>query len=35
MQRLTTRNGLDLPAIGLGTWPMTGTECTQAVHQAL
>ncbi|MGN8249330.1 aldo/keto reductase [Pseudomonas sp. SMV7] len=35
MQRLTTRNGLDLPAIGLGTWPMTGTECTQAVRQAL
>jgi 2,5-diketo-D-gluconate reductase B len=35
MQRLTTRNGLALPAIGLGTWPMTGTECTQAVHQAL
>ena len=35
MQRLTTRNGLALPAIGLGTWPMTGTECTQAVRQAL
>ncbi|PYB78539.1 aldo/keto reductase [Pseudomonas sp. LB-090624] len=35
MQRLTTRNGLDLPAIGLGTWPMTGSECTAAVHQAL
>ncbi|MBT9238068.1 aldo/keto reductase [Pseudomonas sp. MG-2] len=35
MQRLTTCNGLDLPAIGLGTWPMTGSECTQAVRQAL
>lgn len=35
MQRLTTRNGLALPAIGLGTWPMTGSECTQAVRQAL
>jgi len=35
MQRLTTRNGLALPAIGLGTWPMTGTACTQAVRQAL
>ncbi|MFK0092504.1 aldo/keto reductase [Pseudomonas sp. NPDC090592] len=35
MQRLTTRNGLALPAIGLGTWPMTGNECTQAVRQAL
>lgn len=35
MQRLTTRNGLDLPAIGLGTWPMTGSACTQAVRQAL
>lgn len=35
MHRLTTRNGLDLPSIGLGTWPMTGAECTRAVHQAL
>ena len=35
MQRLTTRNGLALPAIGLGTWPMIGSECTQAVRQAL
>ena len=35
MQRLTTRNGLNLPAIGLGTWPMTGNACTQAVRQAL
>ncbi|WP_264313674.1 aldo/keto reductase [Pseudomonas putida] len=35
MRRLTTHNGLDLPCIGLGTWPMTGTECTQAVRQAL
>ncbi|WDY60026.1 aldo/keto reductase [Pseudomonas sp. PSKL.D1] len=35
MQRLTTRNGLSLPSIGLGTWPMTGAECTQAVLQAL
>ena len=35
MQRLTTRNGLDLPCIGLGTWPMTGDACTRAVHQAL
>jgi 2,5-diketo-D-gluconate reductase B len=35
MQRLTTRNGLALSAIGLGTWPMTGSECTQAVRQAL
>ncbi|AVD83521.1 aldo/keto reductase [Pseudomonas sp. SWI6] len=35
MHRLTTRNGLDLPCIGLGTWPMTGSECTTAVRQAL
>ncbi|ANI03069.1 aldo/keto reductase [Pseudomonas putida SJTE-1] len=35
MQRLSTRTGLDLPAIGLGTWPMIGSECTQAVRQAL
>ncbi|UVK80910.1 aldo/keto reductase [Pseudomonas sichuanensis] len=35
MHRLTTRHGLDMPAIGLGTWPMTGADCTRAVHQAL
>ncbi|MFK3775879.1 aldo/keto reductase [Pseudomonas sp. NPDC089406] len=35
MHRLTNRHGLDLPAIGLGTWPMTGADCTRAVHQAL
>lgn len=35
MHRLTTRNGLDMPAIGLGTWPMTGADCTRAVRQAL
>ncbi|TLP65397.1 MULTISPECIES: aldo/keto reductase [Pseudomonas] len=35
MHRLTTRLGLDMPALGLGTWPMTGSDCTRAVHQAL
>lgn len=35
MHRLTSQHGLDMPAIGLGTWPMTGAECTRAVHQAL
>lgn len=35
MHRLTTRHGLDMPAIGLGTWPMTGEQCTSAVRQAL
>ncbi|WP_028634326.1 aldo/keto reductase [Pseudomonas parafulva] len=35
MHTLTTHNGLALPAVGLGTWPMTGTACTQAVVQAL
>ncbi len=35
MHRLTTSNGLNMPALGLGTWPMLGTECTQAVQQAL
>lgn len=35
MRRLTSRHGLDMPVIGLGTWPMTGAECTRAVHQAL
>jgi 2,5-diketo-D-gluconate reductase B len=35
MHRLTSQYGLDMPTIGLGTWPMTGAECTRAVHQAL
>jgi len=35
MHRLTSQHGLDMPTIGLGTWPMTGAECTRAVHQAL
>lgn len=35
MQRLITPHGLNMPVIGLGTWPMTGDDCTRAVHQAL
>jgi len=27
--------GVELPALGLGTWPMTGTQCTNAVTAAL
>lgn len=34
MQKLTT-NGLSMPRLGLGTWPMRGTECRNAVESAL
>ncbi|MDT4841215.1 2,5-diketo-D-gluconic acid reductase B [compost metagenome] len=35
MRTLTTANGLHMPQLGLGTWPMKGEECTGAVVQAL
>lgn len=35
MRNLTSRHGLDMPQLGLGTWPMKGEECTLAVRQAL
>lgn len=35
MQKIITRHGLQLPKLGLGTWPMLGDECTRAVTQAL
>lgn len=35
MRNLTTAQGLNMPQLGLGTWPMTGEECTRAVRQAL
>ncbi|RAR61186.1 diketogulonate reductase-like aldo/keto reductase [Paraburkholderia unamae] len=35
MQRIVNRHGLDMPKLGLGTWPMLGDECTRAVTQAL
>ncbi|WP_137179029.1 aldo/keto reductase [Roseomonas sp. AR75] len=28
-------NGMRMPRIGLGTWPMTGAECTRAVESAI
>src|ERR1044071_1109493 len=28
-------NGADIPAIGLGTWPLTGDACSQAVQWAI
>jgi 2,5-diketo-D-gluconate reductase B len=34
MQRITT-HGLNMPKLGLGTWPMRGAECTGAVLSAL
>jgi 2,5-diketo-D-gluconate reductase B len=35
MRNITTAQGLNMPQLGLGTWPMTGEECTRAVRQAL
>ncbi len=35
MERTTNHNGLNMPKLGLGTWPMLGEECTNAVAQAL
>ncbi|GAN79581.1 aldo/keto reductase [Acidocella aminolytica] len=35
MQRLTNANRLNMPKLGLGTWPMLGEDCTKAVMQAL
>lgn len=35
MQHIVNAQGLNLPKLGLGTWPMLGEECTQAVEQAL
>lgn len=35
MQHIVNALGLNLPKLGLGTWPMLGEECTQAVEQAL
>lgn len=34
MQSITTRTGLHLPKVGLGTWRMLGDECTRLVEQA-
>ena len=34
MERITT-HGLTMPKLGLGTWPMRGAECTEAVLGAL
>ncbi|WP_248740477.1 aldo/keto reductase [Pseudomonas kribbensis] len=35
MQHIVNKHGLNLPKLGLGTWPMLGDECTRAVEQAL
>lgn len=35
MQHIVNRDGLNMPKLGLGTWPMLGDECTRAVAQAL
>lgn len=33
--RIRNRHGLNMPKLGLGTWPLTGAECSAAVRQAL
>jgi 2,5-diketo-D-gluconate reductase B len=35
MQHIVNAQGLNMPKLGLGTWPMLGQECTSAVEQAL
>ncbi|WP_462381339.1 aldo/keto reductase [Pseudomonas sp. Marseille-QA0892] len=35
MQNIITHDGLSLPRLGLGTWPMKGEECRAAVASAL
>jgi 2,5-diketo-D-gluconate reductase B len=35
MESITTRTGLQLPKVGLGTWRMLGDDCTRLVEQAL
>jgi 2,5-diketo-D-gluconate reductase B len=35
MESITTRTGLTLPKVGLGTWRMLGDDCTRLVEQAL
>lgn len=35
MQNIITHDGLSLPRLGLGTWPMKGDECRAAVASAL
>lgn len=35
MQRIVNAQGLNMPKLGLGTWPMLDEECTRAVEQAL
>jgi diketogulonate reductase-like aldo/keto reductase len=35
MQHIVNTQGLNMPKLGLGTWPMLGDECTRAVEQAL
>ena len=35
LEHIVNRHGLDMPKLGLGTWPMLGEDCTRAVVQAL
>jgi len=35
MEKIITRQQLQLPKLGLGTWPMRDEQCTAAVLQAL
>jgi 2,5-diketo-D-gluconate reductase B len=35
LEAIVNRHGLNMPKLGLGTWPMVGEDCTHAVLQAL
>lgn len=35
LEHIVNRHGLNMPKLGLGTWPMVGEDCTRAVLQAL
>ena len=35
MNHTLVKNGLEIPSIGLGTWDMQGSVCSNIVHEAL
>lgn len=35
MPHIVNAQGLNMPKLGLGTWPMLGEECTRAVVRTL
>ena len=35
MGKTTLNSGQEIPILGLGTWQLTGNECTETVKEAL